>query len=193
MCEAKTFFMKGGEINLAVSKKRKEELVAEYQNWLENSQAVILTEYIGLSMNEMDDLREKVREAGGEFHVVKNTLGKLAFEKAGYAIQPDYFEGSTAAGFAFRDPPGVAKTIMNFAKTAEVLKIKGGYLDVQLMSSKQVVALAELPPLPVVRAQLLGTLLAPAGQLARMLAEPARQVASVLRSYSETEPAGATG
>jgi large subunit ribosomal protein L10 len=185
--------LKGGKNTLAVSKKRKEELVASYQNWLENSQAVILTEYTGLSMNEMDALREKVREAGGEFHVVKNTLGKLAFEKAGYPIPPDLFEGSTAAGFAFSDPPGIAKTIMSFAKTAEVLKIKGGYLDAQPMSSKQVVALAELPPLPVVRAQLLGTLLAPASQLARVLAEPARQVAAVLGAYAEAEQVGAAG
>jgi large subunit ribosomal protein L10 len=178
---------------LAVSKKRKEELVAAYQDWLQNSQAVILTEYVGLSMNEMNTLRDKIREAGGEFHVVKNTLGKLAFEKAGYTLPPELFEGSTAAGFAFEDPPAVAKTIMEFARTAEVLKIKGGYLNVQLMSARQVIALAELPPLPVVRSQLLGTLLAPASQLARVLAEPARQVASVLRAYSEKETAPAAG
>jgi large subunit ribosomal protein L10 len=178
---------------LAVTKKRKEELVSAYQEWLQNSEAVILAEYLGLTMSEMDALREKVREAGGEFHVVKNTLGKLAFEKAGYTVQPDFFEGSTAAGFAFRDPPGVAKTILGFAKTAETLKVKGGYLDTQPMSAQQVIALAELPPQPVVRAQLLGTLLAPASKLARMVGEPARQVASVLRAYSETEPAGAAG
>lgn len=178
---------------MAISKAHKEELVAEYQGWLGNSQAVILTEYLGLSMKNMDALREKVREAGGEFHVVKNTLGKLAFGKAGYVLRPEYFEGSTAACFAFRDPPGVAKTILDFARTAEALKIKGGYLDSQPMSAQQITALAELPPLPVVRARLLGTLLAPATQLARTLAEPARQVASVLRAYSEKEAAPAAG
>jgi large subunit ribosomal protein L10 len=189
----KDFLLKGGDRKLAVSKKRKVELVEAYQNWLESSQAVILTEYVGLSMDEMDALRQKVREAGGEFHVVKNTLGKLAFEKAGYAISPGFFEGSTAAGFAFRDPPGVAKVISGFSKTAEVLKIKGGYLEAKPMSAEQIIALADLPPLPIVRAQLLGTLLAPASQLARLLAEPARQLASVIRAYSEGEPAGATG
>jgi large subunit ribosomal protein L10 len=185
--------MKGGEHTLAVSKTHKNELVAEYQGWLGSSQAVILTEYLGLSMKEMDALREKIREAGGEFHVVKNTLGKLAFANAGYEVRPEYFEGSTAAGFIFRDPAGVAKAILDFARTAEVLRIKGGYLDAQPMSAQQITALAELPPLPVVRARLLGTLLAPASQLARLLAEPARQVASVLRAYSEKEMAPAAG
>jgi large subunit ribosomal protein L10 len=178
---------------LAITKERKEEIVAAYQEWLQNSRAVILAEYVGLSMNEIDALRNKVREAGGEFHVVKNTLGKLAFEKAGYELPPEYFEGSTAAGFAFQDAPGLAKTIVDFAKTAEVLKIKGGYLDSQPVSARQIIDLAELPPLPVLRARLLGTLLAPASGLARLLAEPGRQVASVLRAFSEQDVAPATG
>jgi large subunit ribosomal protein L10 len=187
------FILKGGEEHLAISKARKEELVAAYQEWLNKSQAVFMAEYIGLSMNDMDTLRDKIREAGGEFHVVKNTLGKLAFEKAGYSVQPEFFEGSTAAGFAFQDVPGVAKAIVDFAKAVESLKIKGGYLEFRPMSGQQAVALAEMPPLPVLRAQLLGTLLAPAGQLARLLAEPARQVASVIRAYSEQDAAPAAG
>lgn len=178
---------------MAITKERKKEMVGSYQAWLEKSRAVILTEYIGLTMKDLDALRSKVREAGGEFHVIKNTLGKLAFKEAGYDVPENYFAGSTAAGFAFEDAPAVAKAIMDFARTAEALKVKGGYMDTRPVSAEQVKALAELPPLPVMRAQLLGTLLAPASQLTRLLAEPGRQVASVLRAFSEKEAPATAG
>jgi large subunit ribosomal protein L10 len=79
----------------------------------------------------------------------------------------------------------MAKAMTDFASTVEFLKIKGGFLDSRPMDGKQVTALAELPPLPVMRAQLLGTLLAPASQLARTLAEPARSLAAVVQAYAE--------
>jgi large subunit ribosomal protein L10 len=185
--------LKGGKNQLAVSKERKTEIVATYQEWLSKSQAVYLAEYIGLSVKDLDALRDKVREVGGEFHIIKNTLGKLAFEGAGYEVPQDYFIGSTAAGFAFEDAPSMAKAMASFAKSAEALKFKGGYLETNILSPEQVQSLAELPPLPVVQAQLLSTLMAPANQLARLLAEPARQVASVLKAYSESEAAPVDG
>jgi large subunit ribosomal protein L10 len=76
---------------------------------VKQSRALIITEYTGLPMKQMDALRNKMREAGGEFHVVKNTLGKLAFKEAGLPLPEDYFEGSTAIGFAFEDAPQLAK------------------------------------------------------------------------------------
>lgn len=178
---------------MAITKARKRELVEAYMEWLGKSKAVILAEYLGLTMKDMDALRSKVREAGGEFHVIKNTLGKLAFQEAGYEVPEEFFAGSTAAGFAFADAPAVAKALMDFARTAEALNVKGGYMDARPVSAEQVKALAELPPLPVLRAQLLGTLLAPASQLARLLAEPGRQVATVLKAFSEKEGTPATG
>ncbi len=176
---------------MAISEKHKQELVAEYQEWLGKSRAVILTEYTGLTMKDVDNLRGKIREAGGEFHVIKNTLARLAFEQAGLPVPRELFEGSTAAGFAFEDAPAMAKVMADFAKSAEFVKIKGGYLDNRPISVKQVIALAELPPLPVMRAQLLGTILAPASHLARTLAEPARQLASVFKAYADRETAAA--
>jgi large subunit ribosomal protein L10 len=174
---------------LAVSKERKKEIVATYQDWLGNSQAVFLAEYTGLTMKDMDHLRDKVREVGGEFHVIKNTLGKLAFEGAGYDVPQDYFLGSTAAGFAFEDAPAMAKAMADFSKSVQFLKFKGGYLDKNMLSAEEVRALAELPPLPVLRAQLLGTLMAPATQLVRTLVEPSRQMAAVLQAYADKEAA----
>lgn len=176
---------------MAVTKERKKEIVATYMDWLDRSRAVYLAEYFGLTVNDMDALRDKVREVGGEFHIIKNTLGKLAFEEAGYDVPQDFFLGSTAAGFAFEDAPAMAKALSDFAKEVGSLNIKGGYLEQQALSAEKVRALADLPPLPVVQAQLLGTLMAPANQLARILAGPARQVVSVLKAYAETEAAPA--
>jgi len=172
---------------LAISKQQKDELVSQYAEWINRSKALILTEYTGLTMKQIDDLRAKTREAGGEFHIVKNTLGRVAFESTGMPLQEKFLEGSTAIAFAFKDAPGLAKTLTDFARTSDFLKIKGGYLEKRPISPDQVKALADLPPLPVMRAQLLGVLLAPASKLARTLAEPARQMAAALKAYAEKD------
>lgn len=180
---------------MAISKQRKEELIAQYVEWINQSQAVMLTEYTGLSMKNIDDLRSKIREAGGEFHIVKNTLGKVAINQVGLELPEDLLVGSTAAAFAFKDAPSVAKVIADFAKESDFVKIKAGYLDGNIIGPDEIMALAELPPLPIMRAQLLGVLMAPASKLARTLAEPARQLAAVIQAYankdSDAEPATA--
>jgi large subunit ribosomal protein L10 len=176
---------------LAISKQHKDELVAFYTEQLHRSQALIVTEYSGLNMKQMDELRGKVREAGGEFHIVKNTLGQVAFDSAGLPQPDKLMKGSTAIAFAFQDAPAMAKIISDYARTSDFVKVKGGYLGKNLMSAEDVKALAELPPLPVMRAQLLGVLSAPASKLVRTLAEPARQVAAVLKAYAEKDAAPA--
>lgn len=168
---------------MAISKDRKEELVSQYQEWAKRSQALIVTEYKGLTMKQIDDLRSKSREAGGEFHIVKNTLGKVALKAIGLSMPEAYLEGSTAIAFAFKDAPAMAKMLTDFARTSDLVKIKGGTLDQRAISAADVKALADLPPLPIMRAQLLGVLNAPASKLVRTLAEPGRQVAAVLQAH----------
>jgi large subunit ribosomal protein L10 len=172
---------------LAITKERKRELIKQYSEWMERSRALIVTEYTGLTMHQIDDLRRKMREAGGEFHIVKNTLGEIAVKEVGLPVPDDYFQGSTAICFAFEDAPSAAKTMTDFARGSEFVKIKGGYLGKTPMSPEQIRALADLPPLPIMRAKLLGTLLAPASQLVRVLAEPGRQVAAVIQAYVDKE------
>jgi len=172
---------------LALTKKEKKEFVAQYVEWLEDSKAFIVTEYTGLNMKAMDELRKSVREAGGEFHVVKNTLVKLALREAGYEFDEVAFRGSTAIGFAFEDAPALAKTIKEFAKTSDFVNVKLGYLEKRAMTVDEVSALADMPPLPVMRAQLLSTILAPASQLVRTLAEPGRQIAAVVKAYADKD------
>jgi large subunit ribosomal protein L10 len=177
---------------LALTKEQKREVVAQYGEWLERSDAFVLAEYTGMNMKSMDELRAKVREAGGEFHVVKNTLAKLALKEADIKFQDEHFLSSTAIGFAFEDPPALAKAITDFAQETDFLKVKVGYLEKQMMSAAEVKALADLPPLPVMRATLLSTILAPASQLVRTLAEPGRQVAAVVKAFSERDAAPET-
>jgi large subunit ribosomal protein L10 len=170
---------------LAKSKSQKEAMLAEYTEWLKKSQAVVLVEYTGLKMKDLDVIRARARENGGEFHIVKNTLARLALEKAGYSVPADYSEKSTAIGFAFTDPAGFTKALTEATKGMEAVKIKGGFLESQALNAAQVKSLASLPPLPVLRAQLLGVLQAPAAKLVRTLAEPGRSLAYVVKAYSE--------
>jgi large subunit ribosomal protein L10 len=176
---------------LALSKQKKNEVVEQYKGWLNNSQSVILVEYTGATMKDMENIRAQVRESDGEFHVVKNTLIKLALESSGFAIPEGLLENSSAASFAFSDPAATAKALSDAAKGLDAIKVKGGYMGAELLGVDQVKALADLPPLPVVRAQLLGVFQAPAGKLVRTVAEPARSLASVFRAYSEQAQAAA--
>ncbi len=176
---------------MAITKEEKQEILTTYLDWLKRSQAVILVEYTGARMKDMDNIRAKVRESGGEFHVVKNTLARRVFKDSGWDLPEGYLEKSTAVSFAFTDPAATAKALSDATRGLEFVKVKGGFMAGQSLNAVQVKALAELPPLPVVRAQLLGVLQAPAGKLVRTIAEPARSLAAVFRAYSEKAQAAA--
>ena len=170
---------------MAITKERKEEVLSRYTDWMKRSQAVILVEYTGVKMKDLDNIRAKVRDSGGEFHVVKNTLARRAFSDMGMQFPSDYLVKSTAVCFAFTDPASTAKALNDATKGNEFVKAKGGFMAGQALNPVQVKALADMPPLPVVRAQLLGMLQAPAGKLVRTIAEPARGLAAVLKAFSE--------
>lgn len=177
---------------MAITKQRKEEMLATYRGWLDRSQAIILVEYTGLGMKDLDAIRAKVRESGGEFHVLKNTLARRAFEAAGLPVADALFEKSTAVGFAFSDVGATARAMDEFARSLGAVKIKGGYLGRELLDAERVKSLANLPSLPVARAMLLGVLQAPAGKLVRLLAEPGRQLAYVIKAHADqSAPAAA--
>ena len=146
---------------MAKSKEQKETMLTQYVEWVGKSQAVVLLEYTGLKMSNLDAIRARIREVGGEFHIVKNTLAKLALEKAGLQVPADYMDKSTAIGFAYKDPAGFAKALTEVTKGLEAVKIKGGFMGREVLTPAQIKALASLPPLPVMRATLLGIIQAP--------------------------------
>jgi large subunit ribosomal protein L10 len=176
---------------LAVSKEKKEETLATYSEWLKKSQAVILVEYTGAKMKDLDAMRAKIRESGGEFHVLKNTLARRAFSDSGMNLPQDFLVKSTAVSFAFTDPASTAKALNEATKGKDFMKVKGGFMSGQTLNAAQVKALADMPPLPVIRAQLLGILQAPAGKLVRTIAEPSRGLAAVVKAFSEKANAAA--
>ncbi|HNR46924.1 MAG TPA: 50S ribosomal protein L10 [Anaerolineaceae bacterium] len=176
---------------MAFTKQQKDKMVALYREWLRNAQGVVLVTFNKMSMKEIDTLRTKIRDAGGEAHVVKNTLfyNALSAEGIHVAEKP---EGTTLAVFS-SDPASIAKALVEALGKSEIFQIKGGFLGTELLNAAQVKSLAALPPLPVMRARLLGVLVAPASQLVRTLAEPARSMAAVIKAHSEKEAVPAAG
>lgn len=176
---------------MAFTKKEKQALIANYEKWLKESSAVYVMTYQKMRMKDIDALRAEAREIGGELHVVKNTLMKIALKNCGFS-DSDLFSDSSLAAFAFQDAPALAK-VVDKANSTDLFSIKGGYMDGVVIDAKSVIALAKLPPLPQMRAQLLALIQTPATQLVRTISEPARQVAAVVKAYSEKSPAPAAG
>jgi large subunit ribosomal protein L10 len=172
---------------LAISKEKKEELVEQYKTWVKESDGMILAHYHGLSVKDIGNLRRDIRESGGEFHIIKNTLAKRAFEESGREWKEGVFNGPTALGISYQNPSGLAKVIKDFSKEFGTIEIKSGYLAERLVTIEEITALAELPSMAEMRAKLLSTIAAPAAQLVRVLSEPGRQLAAVLKAYSEKE------
>lgn len=175
---------------MAFTKKQKSEMMDQYEQWLKSSQAVFLMKFTKMTMKDIDNLRAKARETGNELHVVKNTLFVKAMDRLDLP-HSKLFEETTLVGFAFNDPPALAKVMLDSTKNSEIFVVKGGYLGPVVLRADQVKSLSELPPLPVMRAMLLGVISAPASKLVRTLAEPARSMASVIRAYSEKDAAPA--
>jgi large subunit ribosomal protein L10 len=176
---------------LAISKKRKEDLVQQYLGMLERSTGVVLAGFSGVTVKDLEGLRQKIREAGGEFHVVKNSLMELAFKQAGYPLQGADLVGTTAVGFAGEDITAVAKAIVELAKQSEALHVKAGVIEGKAYTGAQVEQFADLPPLNVLQARLLSVLQGPAGRMAGVLAGSVRQMVTVVKAYSEKAAAPA--
>ncbi|MBI9051988.1 MAG: 50S ribosomal protein L10 [Anaerolineaceae bacterium] len=175
---------------MAFTRKQKESLLKEYSQWISDSQAYFVLSYGNMTMRSIDELRARIRnEADGHIHVVKNTLFKLAMDQAGVSYDTG-FTGRSLIGFANSDAPTLAK-ILNESCKGNVFEFKIGYFDGKTLSVNEIKALAELPPLPVMRATLLGVISAPASKLVRTLAEPARSMAAVVKSYSEADAVAA--
>ena len=172
---------------MAFSKQHKEVIVDQYREWIDKSKAVYYLTYNKMTMSAINSAREKLRESDSVMHVVKNRLFTRVLEEKGYQFDPQTWEGNNVVVFALEDAPATAKTLSEITKGNDIFAVKGGYLDNALLDARQVRALADLPTLPVMRAMLLGTILAPASKLVRTLAEPARGLAAVIKANSEKQ------
>lgn len=172
---------------MAISREKKEQLVAGYVEQLNKSEAIIVTDYRGLTVPQLQELRGKIREADGSFAIVKNTLAKRALEQAGLPTIDDMLTGPIGIGFCANNVPGVAKAITDFAKGNDKFVVKGGLMGSTIINDDAVKSLASLPSLDVLRAQVLGLINAPASQLVGVVAGGVRQLVNVVNAYAEKE------
>lgn len=170
---------------MAVSREKKEQLVADYVEKLSRSNAVFLTDYRGLTVSEMETLRAKIREAGGGYSIVKNTLAARALEAANLPVPEDMLRGPTAIGLVYEEVPAVAKVLTDFAKDTDILQVKGGIMEGNMLSPKQISALASMPPREIVLAQLLGLIQQPGNAVAGVINAAGNKLAATVKAYAD--------
>jgi large subunit ribosomal protein L10 len=160
----------------------KERIVNELAERLKSSQNLLVADYRGLTMPEIDELRSKLLETGARFSVVKNTLTRLAAEEAGIKQLLELIDGPTAIAFidAEGDPAAAAKVLNDTARAHDVLVIRGGLLEGDTVSDVEIKRLATLPPADVVRAQFAGAVAAPLTTIVGLFTAPLRDLVSVL-------------
>ena len=148
----------------------KQAIVNELVERLNGASAGVLIDYSGISVANDTELRRKMREAGVEYTVVKNTLLRRANDTVGFADRDGVLNGNTSLATSKDDPIAPARIANEYAEKLQGhFEIKGGFMDGKVMSIDEIVALAKIPPLPVLRAQVLGTMLAPITSLAIVL------------------------
>ncbi|TET75756.1 MAG: 50S ribosomal protein L10 [Dehalococcoidia bacterium] len=163
--------------------KKKPQIVDQLAELLSRSKFVIATDYRGLTVAEMSELRHQLRNIGTEYHVVKNRLAKFAAENAGKQELSQLLTGPTALAFGHEDIPQLAKALADYIRISKTtLTIKGGLIDGQLIGSEEVKSLATLPSIEVMRAKLLGMLLGPIFSLQNVLSANLRGLNSVLNA-----------
>jgi len=170
---------------LAISRERKRELIERYAEMLSQSQGIIFTDYRGLTVSQMETVRNKLREVNSPYHVVKNTLLGLALKRAGLNVMADVLEGPVAVGFCHSELPATAKVLMDLAKELELFKVTGGLLGDTILGVEDVKALAELPGRDVLLAQAIGGFQAPISGLVSALGGILRSLGYVLQARKE--------
>lgn len=175
-----------------MSKQREEKQAAveAIKERLQKAQVSVLTDYRGLTVAEISELRKKLREAGVEFKVVKNTLTWRAAQDIGLNDLEGYLEGPTAIAFGIDDPVSPAKLLTEFAKTHKALEIKGGVLEGSVIPVEKVRALADLPSREQLLGQIVSAMQAPISGLVNVLQAPIRNLAyalDALRAQKEQE------
>ena len=148
----------------------KKAIVAQLSEKLKSASAGVLVDYSGITVAEDTEMRRKLREANVDYSVVKNTLVRFALDNAGLKELDPLLSGTTALAVSKDDPVAPAKLLSEYAsKLINHFEIKGGFMDGKVISLDEIKALAKIPAIPVLRAQVLGTMLAPITSLAIVL------------------------
>jgi large subunit ribosomal protein L10 len=167
----------------------KEQLVAELSAKLKESKAAFLANYRGISVEQSNELRTKLREAGVEYRVVKNTLLSLACKGTDFECLQEYLTGPTALALATDDPVQPAKVLYEFAKDSKVFELKSGALDGNVLSIEDIEALSKLPSREVLLGKMLSSMSAPATNFVGVLAAVPRSLVQVLGAIQDQKSA----
>jgi len=160
----------------------KQFITSEYVTRLNASPFFMVVDYKGLTVGQFTELRRRLNRTGSEVHVVKNSIFRIAVKEAGVADLSGTLAGQLAVVTGQRDISAAAKAVKTFQSEFEKPKLRFGYLNNHRLETAELVALADLPSIEVLRGRLLGLLQAPAAQLARLLNTPAAQLARVLQA-----------
>jgi large subunit ribosomal protein L10 len=171
-----------------VDRTEKAAAIAALHRTLQETHLVVVTHPLGLTVAEVTNLRGKMRAAGAGFKVTKNRLARIALKGTQFEGIDDLFTGPTAIAFS-RDPVAAAKVVADFAKSNDKLQIVGAGLGNQVLNAEGVKALATLPSLDQLRAQLIGLISTPATRIAGVLQAPGGQIARVLSAYANKDEA----
>lgn len=164
---------------------KKAETIKEIAEKLDRATLVVLTDYRGLNVADLQTLRRNLRPHEGEFQIAKNTLTRIAAENVGIEGLTPLLEGPLALGLAYGDIVGFAKAISDFSRTSRILTVRGGVIERQFISAAEVEALATLPSKEVLQAKLLGLLQSPMRRTVSVLAGPSRSMAYVLQARAD--------
>jgi len=167
-----------------VNRDDKQQFVSEMRKVFENTQGVIVTRYKGLTVAEITDLRTRMRGAGATFKVTHNRLTRRALEGTRFVGLADHFTGPTAIACS-DDPASAAKVASIFAKSNDNLVLVAGALGEHVLDEQGVKALAALPSLDELRANLVGLIQTPARRIATLASKPAGQIAQLLKAYAD--------
>ena len=166
----------------------KSELVTTLNTVFQNTGLVVVAHYAGMTVAQMTDYRQQVKQAGGKVKVAKNRLAKLALKDTSYEPITDLFKGPTCLAYS-EDPIAAAKVSVTYAKSNDKLVILGGAMGSTVLDANGVKALAELPSLDELRATLIGLLNAPATKIARTVKEPGAKLARVIQAKASQSEA----
>jgi large subunit ribosomal protein L10 len=170
-------------MHLAITRERKEELIALYGDLLSNTNGFVVTEYRGMTVADVSDLRAKLREVSGQYVITKNTLFMRALRDGGWPVPEDLLAGPVGVAFGDSNFPAVAKIVLEYLKGNEKLILKGGVMAGAIVNPKQVETISNLPSLEEMRAQLAGLVVQPAAGLVTVLSAATAQVVNVLQAY----------
>lgn len=142
----------------------------------------IVTEFRGLTVSQMGQLRREVYEASGEYKVIKNTMARLALKDGVFSSLENLLKGPNGWVFSYEDPVNLSKALVKFSEQHEMLKIKGGVLEGEFLEAATVKELAKMPSRPELQAKLLALMQAPGTQLVRLIQEPGARVARLIET-----------